>query len=447
MPQEGTMPNTSGFDRMSLELQRIAEMARQRPQMAFTSLNHLLCADLLREAFRRLKRKGAAGVDGETWREYANRLEVRIPVLLDEVKSGRYRAPPVRRVHIPKGTGPETRPIGIPTIEDKLLQKAVAMILTPIYEQDFHPCSFGFRPGRSAHQALAVVRQAVMGMGGGWVLEVDIRKFFDTVDHKHLREFVRRRVRDGVIVRLLGKWLKAGVCEDGSLSLPDGGTPQGGVVSPILANLYLNEVLDWWWEKTVRPRLRGQGHLIRYADDFVLVFEHESDARRVEAVIAKRFAKFGLAIHPDKTRLVRFERPGRGRPPSEQFDLLGFTLYWARSRRGYWVMKVRTARSRIRRGLTRIKAWCRKNRHLPIREQQKALSSRLRGHYGYYGLTGNFEALAAFRWLVVRLWKKWLSRRSQRAYLSWEKFEVLLKRFPLPRARVVHSIYSGAASV
>ena len=440
------MPNTLGFDRMSLELQRIADMARQRPQMIFTSLNHLLCADLLREALRRLKRTGAAGVDGETWREYANRLEERIPVLLDEVKSGRYRAPPVRRVHIPKGTGPETRPIGIPTIEDKLLQKAVAMILTPIYEQDFHPGSFGFRPGRSAHQALTAVRRAVMGMGGGWVLEVDIRKFFDNVDHQHLREFVRRRVRDGVIARLLGKWLKAGVCEDGGIRYPESGTPQGGVISPILANLYLNEVLDWWWEKTVRPRLQGQGHLIRYADDFVLVFEHESDARRVEAVIAKRFAKFGLAIHPDKTRLVQFERPGGGRPPPEQFDLLGFTLYWARSRRGYWVMMFRTARSRFRRGLTRIKAWCRRYRHLPIREQQKALSSRLRGHYAYYGLTGNFEALAVFRWRVICLWKKWLSRRSQRAYLTWEKYSALLKRFPLPRARVVHSIYQSAAN-
>jgi len=439
------MPNTSGFDRMSLELQRIADMARQRPQMCFTSLNHLLCADLLREAFRRLRRDGAAGVDGETWREYAGRLEERIPELLDEAKSGRYRAPPVRRVHIPKGTGSETRPIGIPTLEDKLLQKAVAMILTPIYEQDFHPGSYGFRPDRSAHQALKALREAVMGMGGGWVLEVDIRKFFDNVDHRHLREFVRQRVRDGVIVRLLGKWLKAGVCEDGSISHPDKGTPQGGVISPILANLYLNEVLDWWWEKTVRPCLRGRGRLIRYADDFVLVFEHESDARRVEAVIAKRFAKFGLTVHPDKTRLVRFERPGGGRPPPDQFDLLGFTLYWGRSRRGYWVMKLRTAKSRFRRGLRRIKMWCRFNRHLPIREQQKALSSRLRGHYAYYGLTGNFEALVAFRWTVVRMWKKWLSRRSQRAYLSWEQFEVLLERFPLPRARVVHSIYRAAA--
>jgi len=238
---------------------------------------------------------------------------------------------------------------------------------------------------------------------------------------------------------------KAGVLEGGSVSYPSEGTPQGGVISPVLANVYLHEVLDRWWEETVRPRLRGRGHLIRYADDFVLVFEYETDARRVEAVLAKRFAKYGLAVHPEKTRLVRFERPGGGRPPSAQFDLLGFTLYWARSRRGYRVVKLRTAKSRFRRGLARIKEWCRTQRHLPLGVQQRALSLRLRGHYAYYGLTGNFEALRAFRWEVIRLWKKWLSRRSQRAYLSWEKFRPLLERFPLPRARVVHSIYHAAA--
>lgn len=380
MPQGGTMTDTSKSDSMSPQLQRIADMARQRPQMTFTSLNHLLCPELLREAFRRLRKDGAAGVDGRTWREYAGVLEERIPALLGQAKSGRYRAPPVRRVHIPKGTGSETRPIGIPTIEDKLLQKAVAMILGAIYEQDFHPGSFGFRPGRSAHQALESLRNAVMGMGGGWVLEVDIRKFFDTVDHKHLRAFLRQRVRDGVILRLIGKWLKAGVLEAGSVSYPREGTPQGGVISPLLANLYLHEVLDRWWQNTVVPRLRGRSHLIRYADDFALVFEHESDARRVEAVLPKRFEKFGLTLHPEKTPLLPFERPGGGRPPPGQFDLLGFTLFWGRSRRGSWLVRYRTAKSRFRRGLARIKVWCRVNRHLPLRVQQQALTRKLRGH-------------------------------------------------------------------
>ena len=440
------MTNTSRFDPMSPKLLRIAKMARQAPQMAFTSLNALLCADLLREAFRRLRKKGAPGVDGQTWHEYADQLEERIPILLDLVKSGRYRAPPVRRVYIPKGVGPEKRPIGIPTIEDKMLQKAVAMILTPIYEEDFHPNSYGFRPGRSAHQALVVLRKAIMDMRGGWVLEVDIRKFFDTVNHQYLRKIVRHRVRDGVILRLLGKWLKAGVLENGGVSYPEDGTPQGGVISPLLANAYLHEVLDRWWEETVRPRLRGRGHLIRFADDFVIVFEYESDARRVHAVLPKRFAKFALTIHPEKTRLLCFERPEEGRPSPDQFDLLGFTLYWARSRWGYWVVKWRTAKSRFRRGLARMKKWCRSNRHDPIRVQQEELSKRLQGHYAYYGLTGNYEALQAFRWQVIRMWRIWLSRRSQRAYLTWERFNALLERFPLARARVVHSVNRVAAN-
>jgi len=445
MPQEGTMTDTSESEFMSTQLQRIADMARQRPQMAFTSLNHLLCPELLRVAFGRLRKGGAAGVDGRTWQEYAEMLEERIPVLLDLAKSGLYRAPPVRRVHIPKGTGSATRPIGIPTIEDKLLQKAVATILGAIYEQDFHPGSYGFRPGRSAHQALESTRNAVMAMGGGWVLEVDIAKFFDTVDHGHLRSFLRQRVRDGVILRLVGKWLKAGVMEAGSVSYPDAGTPQGGVISPLLANLYLHEVLDRWWEKDVVARLKGRSHLVRYADDFALVFEHESDARRVEAVLAKRFEKYGLTIHPEKTRLVRFERPGGGRPPPEPFDLLGFTLYWGRTRRGYWVVRLKTAKSRFRRGLARINVWCRTNRHLPVRAQQQALSRKLHGHYAYYGVTFNFEALQAFRFQVRRIWRKWLGRRSQRAYLSWEKFQALSERFPLPRARIVHSYLPNAA--
>jgi group II intron reverse transcriptase/maturase len=439
------MPDTSGSESVFTRLQRIAEAARKNPDGVFTSLNHFLGPELLRAALQRVRKDGAPGVDGQSWAEYEADFESRLPVLLDLAKSGLYRAPPVRRVHIPKGTGPEARPIGIPTIEDKLLQRAVVMILAAIYEQDFHPGSFGFRPGRSAHQALGVLREAAMGMGGGWVLEVDLRKFFDTVDHAHLRAFVRRRVRDGVILRLIGKWLKAGVLEEGSVSYPDRGTPQGGVISPLLANVYLHEVLDTWWERDVKPRLRGRATLVRYADDFVLLFEHEADARRVQAVLPKRFEKYGLTVHPEKTRLVPFERPRSGHPEPGEFDLLGFTHRWERSRRGYWVIMRRTAKSRFRRGLQRIAQWCRANRHQPIRVQQRALALRLRGHDAYYGITGNLQALQAFRWQVYRIWRAWLSRRSQRGRLSWERFWALLKRFPLPRARVVHSIYRSAA--
>jgi len=285
-----------------------------------------------------------------------------------------------------------------------------------------------------------------MRVGGGWVLEVDIRKYFDTVDHAWLRTFLHRRVRDGVVLRLIGKWLNAGVMEGGSVSYPDRGTPQGGVISPLLANVYLHEVLDTWWEREVRPRLRGRSTLVRYADDFVLVFQREDDAQRVQAVLSKRFEKHGLQIHPEKTRLVRFRKPLGKLPPPGQFDLLGFTLRWERSLKKNWVVKARTAKSRFRRGLQRIALWCRFNRHEPIRVQQRGLALRLRGHDAYYGITGNFEALQAFRWQVHRIWRKWLSRRSQRGYLSWERFGALMKRFPLPRARVVHSIYRAAAN-
>jgi group II intron reverse transcriptase/maturase len=242
-------------------------LAKQSPQMAFTSLNHYLDLDWLREAFRRTRKDGAVGVDGQTWADYAEHLEANLQSLLDRAKSGTYWAPPVRRVHIPKGTGSETRPIGIPTLEDKVLQRAVVMVLEAIYEQDFHDGSYGFRPSRSAHQALDSLWTQTMKSGGGWILEVDIRKFFDTLDHAHLREFLQRRVRDGVLLRLIGKWLNAGVLEDGCLTHPESGSPQGGVVSPILANVFLHYVLDEWFAAEVQPRLRGRAFLIRYADD------------------------------------------------------------------------------------------------------------------------------------------------------------------------------------
>ena len=252
---------------MSTRRQRIAELAKQSPQMGFTSLAHLIDIDWLYEAYRRTRSDGAPGVDGQTAQDYEADLAGNLQALLDRAKSGSYRAPPVRRVHIPKGTGPETRPLGVPTFEDKVLQRAVALVLEAVYEQDFLDCSFGFRPGRSAHQALEALRQQTMQMGGGWIVEVDIRKFFDTLDHAHLRDLLQLRVRDGVLLRLIGKWLNAGVLEDGDLSFPEAGTPQGGVISPLLANVYLHYVLDVWFEREVKPRLRGPAFLIRYADD------------------------------------------------------------------------------------------------------------------------------------------------------------------------------------
>ncbi|MCZ6856866.1 MAG: group II intron reverse transcriptase/maturase, partial [Gemmatimonadetes bacterium] len=322
-------------DTVSPKQQRIAMLAKRSPQMSFTSLAHLIDIDWLREAYRRTRKDGAVGVDGVTADEYADDLEANLQSLLNRAKSGVYRAPPVRRVHIPKGRG-DTRPIGIPSFEDKVLQRAVVMLLEPVYEQDFHPCSYGFRPGRSAHDALEAIWQQTMKHQGGWVVEVDIQQFFDTLDHAHLRELLEQRIRDGVLLRLIGKWLKAGVLEDGSVHRPESGTPQGGVISPLLANVFLHDVLDAWYEREVSRRLVGRSFLIRYADDFVMGFEDERDARRVLEVIPKRMAKYGLTVHPQKTRLVRFERPSERDEDNDPgtFDFLGFTHYWARSRKG-----------------------------------------------------------------------------------------------------------------
>jgi group II intron reverse transcriptase/maturase len=359
----------------------------------------------------------------------------------------------VRRVHIPKGgSATETRPIGIPTLEDKVLQRAVAMLLEPIYEQDFHDCSHGFRPGRGAHQALQALWKQTMVNRGGWIVEVDIRKFFDTLDHHHLREFVGQRVRDGVLLRLIGKWLNAGVMEEGRVSYPDSGSPQGGVISPMLSNIYLHYVLDDWLEREVKPRLKGRAHLIRYADDFVIGLTDEEDAQRVMQVLPKRFGRYGLTLHPEKTRLVPFRRPSsprgddgddRGAGPGS-FDFLGFTHIWAKSQRGNWVVKQRTAASRLRRAVRSIAQWCRFNRHRPLAEQQRTLSQRLRGHYAYYGITGNSTSLSRFFTAVECCWRKWLSRRDRQRSTTWDAFNRLLSRYPLPAVRVVHSVYSRA---
>ncbi len=333
-PPRGNTADASPSDLVSTKLKRIATLAEQMPDKALFTLNHYLDLDLLSRACSRTRKDAAVGVDGETYEEFRKGLHERLAELVGRAHDGTYRAPPVRRTYIPKGNSPtEKRPIGIPTFADKVLQRAVAMILEPIYEQDFHEGSYGFRPGRSAHQAINDLRGWLNRHGGGWVLDVDVRKYFDTIDRGHLREFLQRRVQDGVLLRLIGKWLHAGVLEEGTIWYPHEGTPQGGVISPLLANIYLHYVLDEWFEKEVKPVLAGEAKLIRFADDFVLAFAHQRDAERVFAVLGKRFAKYGLTIHPEKTRLVRFARPRRDNPSDddrgkpETFDLLGFTWY------------------------------------------------------------------------------------------------------------------------
>ena len=436
------MSETLGSTSISTKLERIAMLARTTAGMPLTTLAHHIDVEWLHEAYRHTRKGGAVGIDGQSAEQYAVALEDNLRSLLERAKSGRYRAPAVRRVHIPKGKG-ETRPLGIPTFEDKVLQRAVAMVLEAVYEQDFLDCSYGFRPNRSAHQALDALHDAATWIAGGWIIELDIRKYFDSIDHGRLREALGQRVRDGVILRLIGKWLHAGVMEDGVFRHSEAGTPQGGVISPLLANIFLHEVLDVWFDRQVKPRLRGRAKLVRYADDAVMLFEHEDDARRVMDVLPKRFERYGLTLHPDKTRLVPFKRPdrmrpqrddeGKGGPPSGpcSFDFLGFTIHWGKSLAGKWVVRERTAKDRFRRGLQRIAEWCRFHRHDPLGMQQNALAAKLRGHYGYFGRIGNRGRLWDFLYVAVRAWWRGLRRRSQRG-LPWATMNRLLERYPLP---------------
>jgi group II intron reverse transcriptase/maturase len=417
---------------------RIAELADRVGPEPLTTLAHYMDQDWMREAQRRTRKDGAVGVDGQTARAYEVNLEGNLERLLNRAKDGSYFAPPVRRVHLPKDGG-KTRPIGIPTYEDKVLQRAVLMLLEPVYEREFLDCSYGFRPGRSAHQALEAFWQQAMAMGGGWVLEVDIQSFYDSLDQRRLQEILQLRVRDGVVMRLIGKWLHAGVMEAGQVTHPEQGTPQGGVISPLMANAYLHEGLDEWFANEVQPRLRGRSFEVRYADDVVLCFEREEEARKVLAVLPKRFEKYGLTLHPEKTRLVPFGRPQPGRPEPGSFDFLGFTHHWGKSRKGNLVIQRKTSKQRLNRTLSRINEWCREHRHERVADQHRMLSQKLRGHYGYFGITGNSRTLKACRYQVERIWKKWLSRRSQRGRVTWERFKQWQQRFALPQPRIANS--------
>ena len=446
---EGKMPGTSSPTSVSTRLQKIVKLAREAPGMVITTLAHHIDIELLTEAYRLTRKNGAVGIDGQNATEYAKDLKANLESLLERFKTGSYKAPPVKRVYIPKGDGKRTRPIGIPTFEDKVLQRAVSMVLEAVYEQDFLDCSYGFRPGRSAHAALDDLWQTLMSIRGGYVLEVDIRKYFDNLDHRHLRAFLDQRVRDGMIRKAIDKWLKAGVLEDGNIHHPEGGTPQGGVISPLLANVYLNEALDKWFEAKVKPRLTGPALLFRYCDDFIIVLSSQYDAKRVWDVLPKRLGRFGLALHPDKTRLLPFKPPTPGyrskRRPGT-FDLLGFTHYWGKSRKGNWVVKRKTAKDRFRRALKGMNLWCRRNRHLPLDLQRQILAWKLNGHYQYYGVTGNWRALACFLFEVRKVWRKWLGRRSQKARMNWDRYARLLRRYPLPTPKITHSYLKGVAN-
>ncbi len=411
--------------------------------MALCSLYHVIDLDWMKEAYRLTRKDGAPGIDGVTAADYEVNLETRLLGLLERIKSGRYRAPPVRRTYIPKADGSQ-RMLGIPTFEDKVAQRVITMVLEAVYEEDFYPCSYGFRPGRSAHQALRNMQNVLWAKRLYWVIDLDIQKYFDSIPHSHLRAFLDQRVTDGVIRRMIDKWLNAGAVEDGLLRRTTMGSPQGGVVSPCLSNIFLHHVLDEWFENEVRPRLRGDCTLARYADDAIMAFDNIVDANRVLAVLGKRLGRYGLTLHPDKTRLVDF-RPRRTestRHPDTDgtnFDFLGLTHVWGRSRRGKDMVLQVTAKGRFARALAAVSDWCRKHRHWSIRDQHRHLSSMMRGHFAYYGVGGNSRRLRWYAHQVVKIWQKWLSRRDRQSWFHWDRLNEILRHHPLPSVRVVHS--------
>jgi group II intron reverse transcriptase/maturase len=436
------MRDTQEFwDNMYTKQQRIAKAAQKHAGESLVSVAHHIDEGWMYCAYEWTRRDGAAGVDGVTAEEYERGLEEKLRNLVELLKSGTYRAPPVKRVYIPKaGSRTERRPIGIPTYEDKILQRAITMVLEPIMEREFYDFSYGFRPGKSAHQALERIWKESMGIKGGWLIDMDISKYFDTINHDILREKLRRRVSDGVIDRIVGKWLAAGVMDNGTRSYPERGTPQGGVISPLLSNLYLHEVLDDWFVKTVQPRMRGKTFMVRYADDAIIGCESREDAERIMKVLAARFEKYGLKLHPEKTKLLDFTKPaGESRKGKESFTFLGFTHYWTKSRKGKWIVGRKTARTRLQRALKAINDWCKANRHKPMREQWETLKAKLTGHYAYYGISLNIRSITEYYDRVRILWRGWLNSRSRKGHMAWKSYYDYLKEWPLPKPRIVHS--------
>ncbi len=432
------MESTQRHESMRTKRRRIRAIAEADRRAKFTSLAHHLTVEALREAWKGIRKGGTPGVDGVTARQYARDLEGNLQRLHERLKAGQYRPAPVRRVYIPKKDG-RRRPIGVPVLEDKIVQRATAELLSDIYEVDFLDFSYGFRPRRSPHDALEALNEALWRQKVNYVLDVDIQSFFDRVDRTWMRQFIEHRVVDRGILRLIGRWLRAGVMEQGEVTDSGVGTPQGGSISPLLANIYLHYAFDLWADRKARARMHGQMHIIRYCDDMVIGFEHREDAERFLQALKKRLNKFGLELHPEKTRLIEFgrhaagnrKRRGEGKP--ETFNFLGFTHICSRSRKGRFKVVRKTMRQRQREKMSEVSTWCRRHRHEYVREQHKHLVSILRGYYQYYGVTGNYHALATLRYHVTRTWRKWLSRRSQKGHLDWHRYNLLLKRYPLPK--------------
>jgi RNA-directed DNA polymerase len=434
---------------MSPKLDRIAELAREDPGRRFHSIAHFLTPKVLYEACFGLRKDASAGVDGLTHAEYARDAHKNIRKLHEGLKSKTYRAQPLRRIYIPKEDGSQ-RAISIPALEDKIVQKAAVDLLGAIYEQDFYGCSYGFRPGRGAQDALDEVGRVICTQGTDYVLEIDIASYFDSIVREHLMAMIEKRISDASILRLIRKWISVGVIDEGRLLLSDTGTGQGQIISPLLANVYLHVILDEWFEKEVKPRLKGKAFEVRYADDVALFFQYREDAQKVLEVLPKRFGKFGLTLHPQKTRLIEFGRSAYWRARRkgaklDTFDLLGFTYLGTQSRRGKFTVHVKTMKKRLRRSLNAISEWCQTHRHDDVELQWRSLNAKLRGHYEYYGRRTNFRSLRQFYRGVRRIWRKWLNRRTRGKTLTWTAYQELLDRLPLLPPRITRP-WTGAVS-
>lgn len=414
---------------------KIELLAQTNPELVFTSVVHRIDFDLLKQSFRKIRKSESTGVDKVTAKEYAENLDQNLYNLYERLRRGQYAASPVKRIWIDKEGG-KKRPIGIPVLEDKIVQKAAAAILNVIFDRNFYNFSHAFRKGRSQHMAIKDLREQCLKQNIGWIVSADITGLFDNINHELLKDMIRRRVNDGGMIRLIGKWLNAGVMEEGSLTYPETGTPQGGVISPVLSNIFLHYVLDDWYVKEVIPRMKGRCSIIRWADDFILGFEYEKDALRVMEVLPRRFERFELSLHPEKTKLIRFSKriseKGNG-----TFDFLGFTFYWSKSLKGYRVIKKKTARKSSGRFMKKIWIWCKDNRHKPMTEQYEILCSKLRGFYQYFGVISNYKALEVVFEYTEKAWRRWLSRRSHKGEVMFDDLRTL---YPLPLPRIIHNI-------
>lgn len=430
------MRSTRDKGKMSTVGIQIAERSRKFPGEALTNLHQFIDEEYLQECFGELNKQSASGVDGESWKDYNEQRAERIPRLLAAFKQGTYRAPHIRRVYIPKGDGKQ-RPLGLPTIEDKILQMAVTKVLTPLYEQEFYESSYGFRPGKSQHQALQRLFEEVSFQGKRYVIDADMQNYFGTINHRCLRAFLDRRIKDGVIRKMIDKWLKAGIMEGGQVEYPTEGTPQGGTISPLLSNIYLHYVLEEWFTDQIQPLLKGGSVIIRFADDFLMGFTKKEDALRVMKVLPKRLAKYGLTLHPEKTKLIELD--GSGRKGDNTFDFLGFTHYMGKSRKGKRILKRKTSRKKLKLTLLKMNEWLKANRHNPVVEIIAALNIKLRGYYNYYGITFNSRQLHVYQYKVIRILHKWLNRRGGKRIWTWERVNLLIKKwFPLLSPKIYH---------